>query len=366
MHRILKLQHHRHTGKLLPHHHTSYRTLGVLLAITGAFLVLMQHSAGADTLYVRAKISAPLPIAPAVILAPTDGYQTSTGLVTVSGTCPGTTPSNIVVILEDAATIGSTPCLLDETFSTEVTLHPGSHIITAQIYNFTEDAGPAGIAITATYTPPVPLIPPTPTPTPTQPTPVTTPTPATVPTPTAPSLAISSERNYFTFGPNSPVTWEGRFEGGTAPYTVRIDWGDGTSSVYIVKDSSLQRFSHYYENMSAFKITLTVIDSNGGSYSGSFAAVTPYVSRNDGPTTPNGIQYSYPPVHDKLTAIGVYAAYALAVVLVGLIWIDAHVLRPQSVIHALPPHAKSRTKTQKHHTRATSAHRTKTAKGRHT
>lgn len=325
MHKILKLQHHRHSGKLLPHHHTSYRTLGLLMVLTGACLIVMQHSAGADSLYVRAKLSAPLPTIPAIILAPDDGYQTTTGLVTVSGTCPSATPPNIVVITEDSVPIASTPCLPDDTFSIQVMLSAGTIVLAAQIFNITEDPGPSSPAITATYTPTVPSKPTPPTVPPAPPSPETP--PASNPTPTSnptTGLNISTERPFFTYGPNSPVTWKGSFKGGTPPYIITFAWGDGMSNTYTVDDSETHQFSHFYQTIGLYYITVTIVDAAGNSFTNTYASVSPYVPRDEQTDTeaPTGLAFTLPNNND--TNIVIFTVYALTTAVVGLIWFNAH------------------------------------------
>lgn len=297
----------------------------------------MQQNVGADSLYVRAKLSAPIPTVPAVILAPDSGFVTTTGLVTISGTCPSATPPNIVVILEDSTSIASTPCQPSDTFSVDVTLQAGTHVLEAQIFNITEDPGPSSSPITGTYTPPVPPKPAEPTiPTP-QP-PVTPPNSSTAsPTPTpAPTnttaLNITTNRSFFTYGPNSPVTWTGTLSGGTPPYSITFTWGDGTSNTYTVLDTDTHQFSHFYQTIGLYYITVTIEDAVGNSFTNTYAAVSPYIPRDDQTDTeePSGLLFTAPPT-DNTTKIALFSIYTLTTAVVVLIWFNAHTthhLRP--------------------------------------
>ena len=349
MHRVLKLQHHRHSGKLLPHHHTSYRALGLLLAIVGVFLYVMQQNVGADSLYVYAKNPAALPSAPAIILSPDDGFQTSTGIVEVSGTCPSATPPNIVVILENSTAIASTPCLPDDTFAVTITLQAGTRVLSAQIFNITEDPGPSSPSITAIYTPPTPPSPPVdPTPVPPSPNEPTTALEQKPPTRPTTSPVITTERPFFTYGPNSPVTWEGSISGGVAPYTITLNWGDGSSTSYEVSDASKLRYSHYYREIDTYYITVTIQDATGTRFTNTYAAVSPYVEK-DGQTdvqAPSGIQNLFPG-NGNMTRTVIFTLYGVATLLVGLIWFEARYIRPMTpALQHIPakrkPHRTSR------------------------
>lgn len=334
MHKLLKLQHHQHSGKLLPHHHTSYRALGLLLGLLGfALLGLHQGVSAEQTLFVKAKISAPYPTMPAVISTPQSGFISKESVVVLTGVCQTATPANVVVVSDNDNPVGSVPCQDNGTFRIAVTLTEGAHTLLAQIYNFTEDAGPASTPIQVMYTPPLP---PQPAPT------IFTARPATPTTPTATPLEIRSSKPAYSFGPHSPVVWVGSILGGQAPYAVSIDWGDQTSSAYTVHDATEKSFRHNYDTMEAFTITITVRDAVGGTATKSFAATTAYKPSTTSTETPSGIQFSFPSLWEDKNMLRIYSAYALTAVVVGLIWFDARHIRP---FHLATQRAGPRTRT---------------------
>jgi hypothetical protein len=217
-------------------------------------MALVQQVVGASDLVVSAKIPAPMPTGAPVIVSPTDGTTIHSGDVVVSGTCPVITPAIIVAIYDGDTLIGSVQCGADGTFSVPVTLSFGTHTLVATVVTITNDIGASSQPVTVIY-----------------PEPVTS-------TPSKPGgSSISS--NGFSFGPpvrivasdiyvilepNGHAVWHGRFADGTAPYTVRIDWGDGNVSTYKDVDQAKQEYSHDYKSIHTYKIIIQVTDSNEG------------------------------------------------------------------------------------------------------
>ena len=95
--RGLNLSHHRHSGRRLPHSHTSYPALAMLLLVVGVLLGNTSHAANALTLtgsgdyVVTAAYLGPPPATAATIDSPIDGAHVKATPVTVSGSCPSDT-----------------------------------------------------------------------------------------------------------------------------------------------------------------------------------------------------------------------------------------------------------------------------------
>jgi hypothetical protein len=93
---MLKLIHHKHSGKLRPHEHTSYGPLGVLLLVVGLLLgVYTSYAASpgpqAGSIGLSGIVPGKPPSAAPTIDSPRDGAHFSTTPVAVSGTCPKNT-----------------------------------------------------------------------------------------------------------------------------------------------------------------------------------------------------------------------------------------------------------------------------------
>lgn len=251
MRRLLDLAHHKHSGKLLAHHHTSYRGLLLLLVVVGAALLNIQRSTQAADYTVYGKVSAEIATVPALILAPADTTTVANPDITVSGSCQTTTPSSVVVISDNGQSVGSTVCAADGTFSVSITLMTGQNILVARTVNVTDDYGPDSSPLTVTYQAPA------------LPTGATGGSASSSSSPHssspnfgtaaqsatsgggtnlyggsppsnanngsngAPGLQLKSQSSYLEFGKYQPALWNVYVTGGQTPYTVLVTWGDG-------------------------------------------------------------------------------------------------------------------------------------------
>jgi len=298
LHRKLRLQHHRHTGRKLAHKHTSFHGLALILILAGLFIVglnAMAKATAAD-LHVYGKISAPLPTEPAVILSPTTGIVTHPS-IDVSGTCPVITPNIIVVLAVDGNEVGSVICDIG-TFTIPTFILPGQHTLIARIYNFTEDRGPDSQPVYISFSLPS--------------------------TNTAiinnegqangTSFTFIQDRPFVIFGPAQPAVWSGTFSGGALPYRVHIAWGDGAYNDYILNEADNHSFSHLYRSMKPHEIIVTAHDKDGRGKIAHYVAVTPYRS----PAALLGINPRGGPGFGKLLLI--YSTYLMILLLFGLLW----------------------------------------------
>lgn len=315
--RHLQLQHHSHTGRLLHRRHTSYRGLALIVGVAAVFMVGLNllARATADTVdgftyNVYARVPAPVPTEPAVITSPHDGDQVTKSSQLVSGTCPISNPQVIVVLMEDGAQNGSMACGNDGQFAFAVVLRPGVHTFVARTFTITNDSGPDSAPVTITYT---------------EPAPVTSSAEAAIQAEAAhnPPLTLTIDEPFIVFGPGVAAVWSGTMSGGSLPYRVRIDWGDGTVKTYTVYKSGHQQFTHRYTNMNPHAITLRLTDNDGRGMLQQYAAVTPYrqpVAINAAPTTPLtlGLPGGNTPI------LGAYGAYLLLIAILGYVWIRFH------------------------------------------
>ncbi len=311
LHKHLRLQHHRHTGRRLQHKHTSYRALALIVGLAGALMILvtiMAHATAdsivvnAGNIVVTARNPAPIPTTPAVILSPTDGTVVSKARVLVSGTCPHTDPAVVVVITDNGVQTASTPCTASDTFSVPIIVSPGHHTLVAESWTITGDKGPDSDPVHITRI---------------------------VPEDQAHAndlsagiagsgngLIVTIDEPFIIFGPAKDAIWLGTIKGGSLPYTVKMEWGDGTVSTYKLTTSGDQHFVHHYRSMRPHIITLLVTDSSGRGALQTYAAVTPYVP----PVTFVGPAL---PWRGSLPW-GLYGAYLLVLVVFGGTWARSH------------------------------------------
>ena len=246
-----------------------------LILIVGILVGLTGRIASADDLLVTATVPAPIPAGAPEFTSPEDGTVTDTSSVRFEGTCPIITPAIIVALYEGSTQMGSGICETDGTFAVTASLTPGTHSIVATVVTITGGVGQSSAPLTITYTPPIPVTPVTPT-TPDSPSAPTNPTRPTAP-PTnddaAAPLEIVSEKPFITFGVDLNATWKVSFRGGSQPYTVIINWGDGTIQTLTITSSDFQNLSHIYRTNRVYTVTATVQDSHGRTIIRSYAAM---------------------------------------------------------------------------------------------
>jgi hypothetical protein len=277
MQKILKLQHHKHTGSLLEHQHTSFRGIALLLVVTAAALgVIQKQVSAADTIDVTGKISAVYPTVPAAITSPANNTVVYSNDVAVQGTCQYLPPASIVSISNNGTVVGSTSCTVTGTFTIAILLQPGSNVLVARTSNITDDYGPDSQSITIRYD--APIAPEA------QQTNTSTPQSGSQPggassNGTGEPVRIIGRSAYIVFGPRKSAEWRGFIEGGTAPFSVTVDWGDGTVETFKNIRSEDLRLTHKYTIMKSQYVQIMARDALGQTTRATYIAVTPFVPR---------------------------------------------------------------------------------------
>lgn len=264
VHKALKLRHHKHTGKILAHKHTSYRVLFLLLLAPIMMMSLVgQLDAMADNLFVSATVPAPIPGGAPTIDSPADGTVTDDQQINVSGTCPVITPAIIVAIYENNILAGSVQCDVSGNYTLPISLVGGNNTLIATVKTITGDTGDSSTPVHVTRHVPTP---------PPSPSPSTSPGSAgtggtslgqTSIEGLALPLIIDAKDIVVTFGANGHIEWHGAASGGTAPYIFSIQWGDGQVEQRNVTDTSNQVFSHSYSSLHTYNIDITLTDAKG-------------------------------------------------------------------------------------------------------
>ncbi len=302
IHKKLHLQHHRHTGRLLHHKHTSYRGLAVVLGLSTAFVVGFTSlaRATADSLYVYARIPAPIPITAPVITDPSSNRATSKATLVVSGTCPIITPKVIIVILDNGSEAGSAACDANNNFQVSITLQPGANVLVARSFTITGDSGPDSTSVTVTYNPPVPP-----------------PALGSSGNNVSP-LDLTIDESFMVFGREKDALWLGSIIGGTGPYQLRIDWGDGAQNTYTFATAGQHTTTHHYPVLKPYDTIFYLSDHSGQHLIRHYAAVPGYVppTVNTPLTTLNG--------RGKTNLFGLYGIYLLVLAAFGWLWARSH------------------------------------------
>lgn len=180
-------------------------------------------------------ISAPPPSKGAFISNPTSGRSFTSLPVTVSGSCPDTT---LVKLFSNNIFIGSTNCT-SSAFSLQVDLFNGQNDLIARVYDSLDQAGPDSNAVSVTFN--------------------------------DPQLNVVGERvtltsNYARMGanPGSDLSWPMILSGGSGPYAVSVDWGDGKpQTLKSLTFPGTFNVDHTYDQAGVYRVVVKATDANG-------------------------------------------------------------------------------------------------------
>lgn len=242
---VVKLSEHRHTGKLRPHHETSYALLGFLVLVTAVISAVVSFPADAaltssGTYTVRAVVPGPRPTQPAIITSPSNGQTFSVNPVPVSGTCPKGT---LIKIFKNGVLAGSILCSADGRFSIPIDLLIGSNALTAIAFNTNDQGGPESPAVNVTLTAPVGNF------------------------GFSSELLLQSTSYYRGVLPGQKVVWPIIIIGGLPPYAVNFEWGDGKSDLITRLSSGPFSLEHVYDKvggyLGSYPLIIRATDSSG-------------------------------------------------------------------------------------------------------
>lgn len=171
----------------------------------------------------------------ASISSPSGGQTFTESPITVEGICP---TGLLVEVLNNGVMAGAVMCQ-DGRFSLQVSLFSGENELYAKVYDDTDQAGPDSNRVSVTY----------------------------------------SNTNFSEFGELVTLTstysrraesirrqlsWPIQLDGGTGPYALTVDWGDGTSSDLIsLANSGLFNIAHVYSRAGVYTVNIKVVDKNG-------------------------------------------------------------------------------------------------------
>lgn len=234
--------------------------LVMIMLCVGALLSSWTQVVTADSASytVHASVPGPAPTVPATIDSPLSGVVFKNTPVTVTGTCPTGT---YVEILRNNFSSGIALCSATGTYSLQIDLFNGVNLLLARDYSYTDQPGPDSGITTITYSPNNPVtggggtVSPTPY-SPTNPNNV-------VPEP----LVLKAHYTFVGYYIGQPATWDIHIEGGSPPYAMSVEWGDGTTQLYSIKESRDVSIQHVYKKTGgyhgSYPVKITATDADG-------------------------------------------------------------------------------------------------------
>lgn len=213
------------------------------LLCAGVYLINWTLKANGDDVFVTAKVHGPLVTDPAVILKPNNGQHFKKIPIIISGTCPAN--AAYIEIFRNNFMSGTALCDGSSNFSLTTDLFPGLNDLTAHSFNITDDEGPVSSTVTVYYDAPKP-----------KPAPQTSQNGAGGPA--ASPLALTTSFIYKGYYVGQKVSWPLRLSGGTAPYAVSVDWGDGSNDLISRSAAGDFNIEHVYTTPGGFKNSYTI------------------------------------------------------------------------------------------------------------
>jgi hypothetical protein len=214
----------------------------LILLCTGVFIVGWTYQVIAANFTVNADVPA-LPLEEgATITYPQDGATITTTPITVSGLCPD---GSYIKLYDNGLFSGVDWCSPSGAFQIETDLFNGKNTLLAEDFNVTDEQGPVTPSVSVTYQP------------------ATGSRGSSIAANPAPPLLLTSDFHYQTFLVGSNFTWPIGIQGGTPPYDVTTDWGDGQTSTATYAKAMVFQITHQYKGQGYYVIKVYATDSGG-------------------------------------------------------------------------------------------------------
>lgn len=286
----------------MPHHHTSYPALTLVMLVLGLFMLGVSAAASANnpgpatpavnpqngSLGFVGVVPGPPPAQAPVITAPRNGQVFSSVPVTVSGTCQS---GLLVSISSQDVFVGSTTCDSHGAFNLLVDLFAGVNRLTARHVDALGQTSPDSNAVTVVYNPPN----------------------FTASGQISAQLFLQSDSAVQGASPQQLVSWKVSIVGGIAPYAVSYDWGDGKSDLVSRSQAGPVSASHAYAQPGTYQVLIRVTDSTNN------AAFIQVVTVVNGPVAATAAGSSASGL--KAGVLLAWPIYALAGLLILTFWL---------------------------------------------
>ena len=266
--------------------HIHLNRLALVVTSFLAPLIIMVHgipvyaATSSSSLGLTGTITAPPPTKGATITFPNNNQSFTELPVTVTGICPD---GLLVKLFKNNVFSGAVDCLKGS-YSIKIDLFSGQNDLLARVYDTLDQPGPDSNTVRVNYND----------------------------AKQAAGARVSITSNYAKRGafPKETLTWPVIISGGSAPYAVSVDWGDGKPS-----DISSQPFpgafdlKHAYDDAGVYNIIVKVVDRDG------VAAFLQLVGIGNGPLS-------------QTSASGTPGSQPATVVKTKIVWQPATVIIP--------------------------------------
>jgi hypothetical protein len=180
-------------------------------------------------------ISTAPPKTGATITAPGNGAIFNALPINVSGLCP---KGLLVKVFSNNVFVGSVQCT-DGSYSISIDLFSGQNVLVARVYDALDQAGPDSNTVSVSYN-------------------------SAQFAQFGTQLLLSSIYAERGAPPSQELSWPILLSGGTSPYAISVDWGDGTATNLISLSASGEfTIKHIYKSAGIYKVIVKATDKNG-------------------------------------------------------------------------------------------------------
>lgn len=242
------LSHHKHTGRILPHRHTSYFPLFLLLAFVGFMLSVFTVTAAppgpeSSSIGITGVMPGKPPMTAPTIDTPNNNQRFTTTPITVKGSCP---PGTLVEVFKNDIFAGSAFCGDDGKYTFDIDLLFGRNVLIARVYDALNQASPDSQPVIVFYD-----------------------SQLAQPSGLAgldfggAQLLINTDAVYRGVFPNKEMAVPMTILGGKAPYAVNVQWGDNEQSLIPRGNNAVFNATHTYKKPGTYPISVKASDADG-------------------------------------------------------------------------------------------------------
>ncbi len=211
--------------------------IGLVLGFSGqAAANIPPPGPGSGSAGLQGTVPTPAPKIAATITTPTNGQTFTTMPITVSGLC---TTGLLVKIFANNVFVGSASCV-NGSYSLQVDLFDGRNDLVARIFDALDQAGPDSNVVTVTFNN------------------------SLLAANNLQQLSLTSAYARRGADPGQELTWPITISGGTPPYALSSDWGDGKPATLNSEQfAGTVSIKHTYNSAGVYVLIVKATDKNG-------------------------------------------------------------------------------------------------------
>lgn len=215
--------------------------IGLCVMVLGAIVIFQTTVWAANpapqsgSIGLEGTISTAPPTRGATIAVPANGAVFTGVPITVSGLCP---TGLLVKVFANNIFVGSTVCS-NGSYSLQISLFSGQNDLVARVYDALDQAGPDSNTVTVTFN-------------------------DAQFSQFGTQVSLSSVYAERGAPPGTELDWPVLLNGGTGPYAISVDWGDGSPSELIsVANPGTVTLKHTYKTAGIYTVIVKATDKNG-------------------------------------------------------------------------------------------------------